>query len=198
MTYPKYKKKSLQTDAQSLMVLGMLYVVDVRLVTKHTQEKIKHRLLLVGCEEPDIERKIRWLFDATKYKEISIKGIEKVREKVHFLSTSIIKLNEPTNPVIEREDGTQTVPQQQQLHEQYDPNLYAVGVTTTMLAKDEKHALRKVGNALINLASEGASHSGSNLSDDSNVQIEQVSKSSGFAKPRDVSMESNKATFVRG
>lgn len=179
-------------------VIGMLYLVDVRLVRAATGEKIKHRLLLVGCEQQDIERKLRWIFDAREFSEFSLGGVEKVREKVHFLSTVLTPAAAASGPVVEAGERTAAVPQAKTTIEQYDPHLFAVGVTTTMLAKDEAHALRKVGSALIASATEGRSHSAASLSDESQIRVERIPKSSGYAKPRDVSNESNRAHLVRG
>ena len=179
-------------------MIGMLYVVDVRLVKAKTREKIRHRLLIVGSEAQDIERKLQWIFDCTEYSEMSITATEKVREKVHFLSTVIEQVSEPVGPVVAVGERTMAVPQQTTSIEAYDPNLYAIGVTTTMLAKDEAHALRKIGRALIVQGTEGKSHSAAGLSDDSTVQIERIPKTSGYAMPRDVSQESNKAHVMRG
>ena len=44
-------------------LLGMLYIVDVSVSDKSTGEMAKHKLLVVGCEADDIERKMRWIFD---------------------------------------------------------------------------------------------------------------------------------------
>jgi hypothetical protein len=200
----RYKKKPVPlrptpiTEVQPTMLLGMLYVVEVRMVNAVTGEKIKHKLLLVGCEQPDIERKLKWIFDARQYSEFSISGIEKVREKVHFLSTFVTQEKAPTSAVIERDERSQVVAGQPMITEPYDPKLYAVGITTMMLAKDEVHAMRKVGHALLSHATEGKSHSGAHLSEDSTIAIEEVPRSSGYAKARDVFSESNRAHFVRG
>lgn len=189
---PKYRRK------QQPSVLGMLYIADVRLVRNSTGEKIKHKILLVGCEQDDIERKLKWVFDPKEFDQLSLSGVEKVREKVHVISTVITQEDEPTSPVIKRREGTMNVPQVSEETEKYDPNLYAVGVSTSVLAKDEKHALRKVGRAIIASNSEGKSHDAPSLSKDSTITVEQIPKSSGYAMPRDVSIESNKAHFVRG
>lgn len=179
-------------------VLGMLYVADVRLIRAATGEKVKHRLLLVGCEAQDIERKLRWIFDAREFSEFALTGVEKIREKVHFLSTVITPPAAPVEAIVEIGERTAPVPRVATNTEAYDPNLYAIGITTTMLAKDEAHALRKVGNALLASASEGRSHTAASLSEDSQVQVERIPKSSGYTKPRDVSLESNRAHMVRG
>lgn len=182
------------TDAP---LLGMLYLVDVSVHSKETGETVKHKLLLVGCELDDIERKMRWIFDSGQ-ESIVIKGIEKVREKVHFLSSAITQDKTPVGPVIERSENSQTIQQQQIITEPYDPKLYAIGITTTMLAKDQDHALRKVGNAILSRATVGKSHSGASLCEDSIVSVEEVPRSSGYAKARDTSNESNRAHVVRG
>lgn len=201
----RYKKQPVplrpnvaQQPMADTVLLGMLYVVDVRLVRNDTGEKHKHRLLLVGCEHADIERKLRWVFDATEYKEMAITGIEKVREKVHFLSTVVTQPDAPVGPVIARDERSQVVPQQQTLTEPYDPKLFAIGITTTMLAKDQEHAMRKLGHALVCHATEGQSHSGASLSADSTVAIEEVPRSNGYTNARDVSNEANRAHIVRG
>ena len=200
----RYKKKPAllqQPPARTpseTQLLGMLFVVNVRLVRHRTRETVKHRLLLVGCEHADIERKVRWMFDVTEYKEMSITGIEKIREKVHFLTTVVTQAGAPAEVSIARDEGTQQVPQQKTTIEQYDPRLFAVGISTTMVAKDAEHALRKVGHALVSYATEGKSHSGASLSEDSTVVIEEVPRSNGYAMPRDVSHEVNRAHVMRG
>lgn len=197
-TAPKSPSAATPRPPSEHSLLGMLYVVNVRLVRADTGEQLKHKLLMVGCEHDDIERKIRWLFNVNEYKELSISGVEKVREKVHFLSTVVTQQHVPVGPVIARDERSQMVPQQKTLIEPYDPRLYAIGVATTMLAKDEEHALRKLGHAMISRATEGKSHSGAALSADSMISIEEVPRSSGYATARDVSSEANRAHVVRG
>lgn len=192
-----YKKQKASGGPGSIALLGMLYIANVRLVNR-ASETIKHRILLVGCEADDIERKLRWLFDATTYKEMSITGVEKVREKVHFLSTVITQAPAPPAAVIDRDTRSEPVPEPSQHIERHDPLLFAVGVTTTMYALDPTHALRKVGRALIAHATEGQSHTGPTLSEHSTVQVEAIPKPSGYAMPRDVTHESNRAHLMRG
>lgn len=201
MRYSKQRKHTPATD--STWLLGMLYVVEVRLVRAATREKVKHRILMVGCEAGDIERKLRWLFDAREFVEFSVTEVRKVKEKMHFLSTTITQESEPAAPIIEREEGSIVAPQQktivQELVEiEQRPRLYAVGLSTTMPAMSADHAVRKVGHALIRAGSEGSSHAGATLSADSTLTIEEIPFSSGFAKARDVSAEKNEARFVRG
>ena len=179
-------------------VVGMLYIVDVHLVNRSTQEQVKHKILIVGGEQSDIERKLRWVFDASTYSGFVIKSVDKVRDKVHFLSSVIQQPAPATPPVVERDGRSELVAQAKPTSERYDPNLYAVGITTTMLAKDEQHAIRKVANALMASATEGASHSGARLGDDSTVVVERIAKSSGYAMPRDMSNDSNTAHILRG
>ena len=47
-------------------IIGMLYLVDIKLYRKSSNEKIKQKLLVVGCEADDIERKLRWAIDTSK------------------------------------------------------------------------------------------------------------------------------------
>jgi hypothetical protein len=178
-------------------VLGTLYLVDLRLNDLRSGEKTKHKLLMVGCVEDDIERKLRWAFDFSKYDEVSITGVEKIKEKIHILSTTVTQNDTVPNAIIERDEGSQLIPHQKTITEPYDPHLYAVGIATTILAKDPEHAMRKVGHAIVASAS-AHSHTGATLSEDSTITIEEVSRGSGVAKPRDVSSEVNKAHFVRG
>ncbi len=179
-------------------LLGMLYIVDVNVFDKETNETAKHKLLLVGCEADDIERKMKWIFD-TGHVSLQIKGAEKVREKVHFLSTIITKDESVSGPVIMRDENSQPINQfSPQLTEPYDPKLFAVGIVTTMLAKDSDHALRKVSTALMNRATVGKSHTGASLHEDSKITVEEIPKSNGYASARDVSNEINKAHMVRG
>ena len=74
--------------------IGMLYLVNIKLTRKATNEKIKQRLLVVGCEAGDIERKLRWTIDTSKYDNFMIKSVEKIRNKVHVLGTTIEQLDE--------------------------------------------------------------------------------------------------------
>ncbi len=178
--------------------LGMLYVVEVRMVDKSSREKIKQCLLVVGGEERDIDRKVRWIVDSSRYREVSITGIEKIRDKVHVLHT-VVERESPTDaPVIDRGERTERVPQAKSVIQAEQPKLFAIGVTTTMMGLDSTHALRKVGHAILSHTTPGKSHAGATLSEDSTIQVEQIPFSSGFARPRDVSTESNAAHFVRG
>lgn len=177
-------------------VLGMLYIVEVRMVLKSTGEKVKEKILLVGCESADIERKLKWSYDQSKYSEFSVKSVEKVREKIHVISTVITQEKSPASAVIDRSDGSQVIPHPVMTTSQPFKK-YAVGISTTVNAADREHAIRKVGRALINSSSE-ISHSGASLSEDSTVTVEEISYSSGYSSARDVSNEVNRATFVRG
>ena len=85
----------------------MLYIANVRLVNR-AGETIKHRILLVGCEADDIDRKLRWLFDATT-KEMSITGVEKVRRKCTF-ELRDYKAPAPPAAVIDRGTRSEPVP----------------------------------------------------------------------------------------
>lgn len=193
MRYSKNKKHD-----SGMNVLGMLHIVDVRMFKKRTNEVTKQRILLVGCEAADIERKVRWIFDATEYDEFSITNVEKVREKMHILSTVITQRSENTGNQINRPDGTVPVNQMGTKIENNDSKLYAIGITTTMIAIDEKHALRKVARAILVSTSDVKSHSAGSLSDDSTIKVEQIPFGSGYARARDVSGEINPAHFVRG
>jgi hypothetical protein len=190
----KYRK----APVSNLNVIGMLHIVEVRLVSKASGERIKHTLLMVGCEAADIERKLRWVFDASKYESISIDSVEKVRDKVHTLSITVTQEDSAAGATIKRIENTQQVVGVPSMIEQYNPNLYAIGITTTILAADEEHALRKVGRALIERTSEVKSGTAPMLSEDSTIQVEEIPKNSGFVRPRDVSGEVNRAHFVRG
>lgn len=197
-TPPRQASALLSPAGSSAPMLGMLYVVTVKVNNKETGEMATHKLLLVGCEADDIERKMKWVFD-TGNCGVMVKDIQKVREKVHFLSTIISKDESPVGPVVMRDEGSADVLQfTPQVADRYDPKLYAIGITTTMLAKDADHALRKVSTALMNRATVGKSHTGAQLHEDSVIAIEEVALSSGYAKPRDVSNEANRASFVRG
>jgi hypothetical protein len=191
----KYKNKPKQQG--DVLVLGMLYIVDLRMVKRSTGEKIKHKILMVGSEEADIEKKLKWAFDFSEYSEFSIKSIEKVREKIHIITTSITQEKAPINAVVETNEGSKVIPHQSAQIEQVEMKRFAIGITTTMTALDQDHALRRVAGALVNSTVEH-SKGGAKLSEDSVVLIEEVGFSSGYAMPRDVSNEVNRANFVRG
>lgn len=178
-------------------MLGMLYIVDVRLVAK-SGERIKQKILMVGCEKADIERKLKWVLDAAQYKEMSISGIEKVREKVHVINTIITEEPSPAGPIVTVGDRSVVVPTAKLHTNDYAPKLFAVGIVTQMLGSDEYHALRKVGNALTTHGLAAKSHNGPRLSEQSTISVEEIPLSSAYAKPRDVSNEINPAHFVRG
>jgi hypothetical protein len=197
MKYRKDPAKS-QTAKTVDWVLGMLYIVQLRLRRRDTGEKIKHRILMVGCEAADIERKLKWSFDAALFDEFAVTETLKVKEKIHILSTSIEQWSSPPNAVIAREEGTEEIGYQPKEIERFDPKWFAVGLATVVRAKDADHAIRKVGHALVNQISGDKSREGAYLSENSILTVEEVSKPSGYAMPRDVSKESQKATFVRG
>lgn len=178
-------------------VLGMLYIVQVRMFKRSTGETIKKKLLVVGGEQSDISKKLKWHFDVSEFDEFSITEIEKIRSKIHTLNTTVEQEVSSPNARIKTKEGTKQVYGVSTEKEKYDPNLYAVGVVTTMLGSDEDHALRKVGRALIEMTLDSAAK-GLRLSDESTVTIDQIPKSSGYAKPRDVSSEVNNAHIFSG
>ena len=190
----KYRK---QKTSPAPGVVGMLHVARVGMRRKSTGEEITVRLLLVGCESGDIERKIRWLYDQEQFSGLRIEDIEKVRDKVHVLSQKIEQERAPADAVIERAEGTQEVrsasrePADELQH-------WAIALTTRVYARDTAHAFRKIGSALVAEGSEGKSQSAAKLSDDAVLTVEPIGKSSRIARARDVSNETNTATFVRG
>jgi hypothetical protein len=190
-----YKNKPRQQH--DAFVLGMLYIVDLRMVKRSTGEKIKHKILMVGSEESDIEKKLKWAFDYSEYSEFSIKSIEKVREKIHIITTNITQEKEPIHAVAKSDEGSKVIPYQNKPVDSEPMKRFAIGITTTMTATDQNHALRKVAGALVN-STVDHSKGGAKLSEDSVVLIEEVGFSSGYAMPRDVSNEANTAQFVRG
>jgi len=198
----KYRKKvnTLSRPAEPKThdwVLGMLYIVQLRLRRRDTGEKIKHRILMVGCEANDLERKLKWSFDMKVYDEFAITDIQKVKDKIHILSSVIEQDHSPAQATIERNEGTQEFPYPPQEIERYDPKVFAVGLATMVRARDGDHALRKVGRALIN-STDGHSHAGAALSENSTLTIEEIPKPSGYAMPRDVTNEVNEPRFFRG
>lgn len=180
-------------------VLGMLYIVDVRMVNRASKEKVKQRLLLVGCERDDVERKLRWIYDATQWMEFSVVAVEKVREKTHIISTVITQDAPPNSPVIERDERSEVVSQAPKIEraKDYEPRLFAIGVSTTMVAQDANHAIRKTGAALSSSTLDVASYSGPRLSDDATVTVEEIPFRSGYATPRDQSNSATRAHIFR-
>jgi hypothetical protein len=176
--------------------VGMLYLVSIKLTRKATNEKIKQRLLVVGCEVDDIERKLRWTIDTSKYDSFMVTGIEKIRQKVHVLSTSVQQIDEGLDgPVITQGDGTKIV---DQTVDTVKRPRFAVGLATQVIAVDEDAALRKVGHALISHTLGDITSSGASLSADSVLTIEELAPRDGTARARDVSNESNYAHIFRG
>ena len=74
-----YKKQKASGGPGGIALLGMLYIANVRLVNR-ASETIKHRILLVGCEADDIERKLRWLF---RFALSRMAGVAMVGKQVH-------------------------------------------------------------------------------------------------------------------
>jgi len=182
-------------------ILGMLWQVNVRLVRIDTGEVYRHKILMVGCEFGDIERKLRWVFDRSTYSTMEVSGARRVREKIHILSTVITEQKSAPAAVIERDDRSQIVPNPATVTEETAEEnycLYAVGVVTKMSATDELHALRKVGRALAAKGSPVSSDSAPTLSEDATITVEQISYSSGYAMPRDISDSKTKAHIMRG
>jgi hypothetical protein len=175
----------------------MLYLVGVRFTDRRSREITKQRLLVVGGEEADIERKLRWIYETDNFCEFSITGVEKVREKIHVLSTTVTQPREVSKNTILREEGRQ----QEVIDPVPDiPDLihYAVGITTRIYARDHYHALRKVAAALNEQSTDGPTSTTARLSSDSVVQVEEITKPSAVARPRDVTNVKAKAHFVRG
>ena len=175
--------------------IGMLYLVNIRLTRKASNEKIKQRLLVVGCEAGDIERKLRWTIDTSKYDSFMIESVEKIRDKVHVLGTTFEQLDEGLDgPVIVRGEGTKIV---DQTVDTVKHTRFAVGLATQVIAVDEDAALRKVGHSLVNHTLGNLSVSGAKLSADSVLTIEELAPRNGTARARDVSNEATRARILR-
>ena len=192
-----YRKAS-PTNQQPL--LGMLYIVEVRLIRRGDNTSIKQRLLMVGCESADIERKLRWVYSADEYSEFGITGVSKVTDKIHVLSTHIRQIATAPAPIIKRADGTYAVPQTPAARIPSDHKKYAIGLAAQLYARSDFHALEKVSHALLNEAAVLAHMpaGGYRLPPESMLIIEEVAAPSDLATARDVSNEINKAHLVRG
>ncbi len=177
-------------------LVGMLYMVDVNLEDDNLGEIIKHRLIMVGSERSDIDRKIYWMFRDSGRRVFIVK-VKKLREKIHIMRTFVTQKNEAGSVVIDRNDRSQVVTQGVSA-ESNGLKLFAVGVTTSMVAKDDLHAMRKVGNVLISRGTQTEMSSMASLSNDSNVIVEEIAFPRKHASARDVSNEVNRAKFVRG
>ena len=188
--------KNSDKPAMAEGTLGMLYLVNIKLTCKASNEKIKQRLLVVGCEAGDIERKLRWTMDTSKYDAMMVTSVEKIRQKVHVLSTHIEQLDEGlSTPVVQVGDGTKVV---DQVVEDHTITKFAVGLATQVVAVDEDHAFRKIGHALIAHTMSELTSGGARLSSDSTLTIERLAPRDGTARGRDVSNESNSAKIMRG
>jgi phenylpyruvate tautomerase PptA (4-oxalocrotonate tautomerase family) len=192
MRYKKVKKTT-TSRPETIPVVGMLYIVEVKMFKRSTGEKTKQKLLLVGAQESDIESKLRWILDASLYDSFVIASVDKVREKVHVLSTVITQEKSQPDAVIDRGGRSENIYQMAS----NDRRQYAVGISTIITAEDEAAALRKVGHALIN-DQVSLSTTGASLPSSTTIIIEEVAKKSGYATARDVSTEKNRASFVRG
>lgn len=181
-------------------MLGMLFTCQVSLHRARTGERITHKVLMIGCEVDDIERKLRWMFAKNEFDEFAITKIERVKEKVHILSTVVTQDPPPMHAIIDRDDRSQTIPYPASTERDADQSyrIFALGVATKMPATDELHAMRKVGRALVAMGNSLPSESAPRLSDDAVVTVEPISRSSGHAKPRDVSELKARAHIVRG
>lgn len=178
-------------------VLGMLYLVSVRLYDRKSGEKIKHKILVVASEIGDIERKVKWMFDYSLYDQFSITHIEKIRQKMQIISTKITQIKTQTTPVIKQGEETKIV-QQGTIADQLETKLFAIALSTKLIAFDEDHALRKLGKILINTGLHIKPTNAPLLSEKSKLIIEHIAGQSGYALPRDVSEQINTAHFVRG
>ena len=178
-------------------MIGMLYIVHVRMIKKTTKEKVKQRLLMVGCEHKDIARKINWIIDGSKYESVAITDIVKVRQKVHVISTVITQHKEQIGPIISGTENSKYVDQVVPF-DRNPSKLYAIGLTTTMSGCSKGHALRKTARALaISTTDEIKSSNEPSLSEDSIIQIEEIPFRSQHVRARDTSSEINPAHVIR-
>lgn len=180
----------------SPVIEGQLYLVRVRMEKISTGERIKHRLLVVGAGKEDVDRRMRWHFDAAQMKSFSITQVKKIDKSVTVLSTEVHQEQALVDPTIQRPDGSVVVSTSHGATIAEHLKKFAVGISTTILATDADHAIRSTGRAVMNYGVDNST--GPKLSEDSTVMVEEVSEPSHFAKARDVSAEVNKAHFVRG
>lgn len=163
----------------------MLYRVWVNERRIDTGEEYSHECFVVARERQELDARLRWVFDVTR-SQFTVVNVEKIREKIHFISSKKKqdKAKKESAPVVSASS--------------YNPNIYGVCVSATIVAKDEDHALRKMGSGIVSLGSTGFSHRSNANAEDFNIKIEAVPAKSQHSRARDVSNEINKATFVRG
>ena len=181
------------------MIVGNLYLVDVCMDHKIVDETSVSRFLMVAENEEELDSRFNCQFDVSDYKSVRITNVQKIKQKMHMLSTRI----EPARvhgQVVKRAEGSKKVLQSNSMKDlsEYNPKIYAIGISTTIVAADQSHAMRKLGSYLTISNTLGGSKSNSPLSENSKILIEEVAKSSGFAMPRDVSNGAERAHMVRG
>lgn len=115
-----------------------------------------------------------------------------------MLSTIITQEKLVLNPIVKSDEGSKIIPQASAIISKDEPHLFSIGIAIRMIGADEKHALRKVGHALINANTDFKSSVGPTLSEDATIVIEEIAFPTGIAKPRDTNYEVNAAKFVSG
>lgn len=179
------------------MSTGMLFLIDVTMENKNTNEITLSRFLIVADDESEISSRFTYQHDISDFENVRITNIQKIKQKIHLLSTRTEIKRDSGNLI--NKDGLE-IPQNNsnKNSKEYLPKIFSIGIATTIVASDEKHAMRKIGSYLLAANTIGGEKTQSPLSENSKVMIEEVAKSSGFALPRDVSNESNRAMIFRG
>lgn len=134
--------------------LGQLYVVRTRGEYKKDRTIEKCVLIMQACNPEEIEPKLRFHFDTSKYLTFSIVSIEKVKPHVHTLSTSLIPVSDldglPSNFRLET-PMSDSKAEKHRTNQPSNSKIFAVGVVGRMAARDGDHAFRKLGKYLLKL-----------------------------------------------
>lgn len=177
-------------------VQGSLWLASVRLTDEVAQEASTLDVLCVADTKDDLCARLRWALDIPIGVDVYVMQADKMRGRAYVVSRRVQPMEAPANHM-QRPDGSVPVPQQSA--SRVDLPLFAVGCATSIRARDESHALRRVGSALMaSGAPKTAAERGAQLPDGAQILVEQISEATGIAMPRDVSTLKVRAHIVRG
>jgi hypothetical protein len=172
----------------------MMFVLQIKAIKKGTGERISAAYLLTGESSTDVVQRLSYVIDVDDFKEIKISSVKKIRPKSHLLWMSVKQAPDEPSFIENRVEGSAS--HFQEWGKAVDGySSFAIGIACRISAKNEAHALSRLGRHLSMRGNAG--YDADPLSGDSVINVEELGERSNVALPRSQAIFPQ-ASFVRG
>lgn len=137
-------------------IIGHIFIIRTRGEMRVDGSIEKMTILLQAAQQEELQQKVRYMLDLSRYSSFSITHIEKVRPKFHVLKSNLIPKEDVQSlrssvEMPSAATGSAEAQRTNQPSSSPGARLFAFGVAGKLVADCEEHAMRKVGKWLLSL-----------------------------------------------